>query len=78
MILLAVVAEGQTEVEFVSEVLADHLRPRNVQPTPVAMDGNMSIQRLAECKARLFGTALYPRGSQEKRLLDAMLLVVPQ
>ncbi len=65
-------------MEFVSEVLADHLRPRNVQPTPVAMDGNVSIQRLAECKARLFATALCPRGSQEKRLLDAMLLVVPK
>ena len=76
MIRLAVVVEGQTEVEFVSEVLADHLRPRNVEPTPVAMDGNVSIQRLAECKARLYGTALYPRGSQEKRLLDAMPLAL--
>ena len=54
MIRLAVVAEGQTEAEFTKEILAEHLRPRNVEPTPVVMDGNVSIQRLAEFIARLY------------------------
>ena len=54
MIRLAIVAEGQTEAEFTREILADHLRSRNVEPTPVVMDGNVSTQRLAEFIARLY------------------------
>lgn len=54
MIRLAVVAEGQTEAEFTKEILADHLRLRNVEPTPVVMNGNVSTQRLAELIARLY------------------------
>lgn len=53
MIRLAVAAEGQTEAEFTKEILAEHLRPRNVEPTPVVMGGNVSIQRLAEAIAKL-------------------------
>ena len=55
MIHLGVVAEGDTEREFVSSVLADHLRHRNVEPTPiVVMDGNVSVQRLASYMAKLY------------------------
>ena len=48
MIRLAVVAEGETEAEFTREILAGHLRPRNVEPTPVMMKGNVSTQRVAQ------------------------------
>ena len=43
-------------MEFTKEILADHLRPRNVEPTPVRMGGNVSIQRLAEEMTRLYWT----------------------
>ena len=56
LIRLAVVAEGETEMEFTKEILAGHLRPRNVEPTPVKMGGNVSIQRLAEEMTRLYWT----------------------
>ena len=54
LIRLGVVAEGPTELEFVKEVLADHLRHRNVEPTPTVMHGNVSVQRLAQNMARLY------------------------
>ena len=54
MIRLAIVTEGQTEAEFIKDVLADHFRPRDVEPTPVVMNGNVSTQRLAEFIARLY------------------------
>ena len=47
MIRLGVVVEGQTEVEFVRSVLADHLRGRDVEPTPIGLDGHVNVQRLA-------------------------------
>ena len=56
LVRVAIVAEGQTEAEFTTEVLADHLRPRNVEPTPVVMDGNVSAQRLAVDMAKLYGS----------------------
>ena len=56
MIRLAIVAEGQTEAEFVSGVLADHLMSHNVHSTPVVMDGNVSTQRLARFMARPYGS----------------------
>ena len=43
-------------MEFTKEILAGHLRPRNVEPTPVNMGGNVSIQRLAEEMTRLYWT----------------------
>lgn len=46
MIRLGVVVEGQTEVEFVWSVLADHLRGRGVEPTPIGLDGHVNVQRL--------------------------------
>ena len=54
MIRLCVVAEGQTEVEFVKEVLADHLRCRGVEPTPILLGGNVSVQRLAHELAKAY------------------------
>lgn len=54
MVRLGVVAEGQTEVEFVSWVLADHLRCRGVEPTPIPLLGNISVQRLANNMARVY------------------------
>ena len=54
MVRVAIVAEGQTEAEFTTGVLADHLRRRNVEPTPVVMDGNVSAQRLAVDVVRLY------------------------
>ena len=54
MIRLGVVVEGDTEREFVRSVLADHLRRRNVEPTPIMMGGNVSVQRLAWHMAKLY------------------------
>ena len=54
MVRLGVVAEGQTEVEFVSWVLADHLRCLGVEPTPISLLGNISVQRLASNMARVY------------------------
>ena len=44
---LGVVAEGQTEVEFVGKVLADHLRQAGVEPTAIPLRGNVSVQTLS-------------------------------
>ena len=54
MIRLAVSVEGQTEEEFVKQVLAGHLRERRVEPTPIVLGrargrsggGNVSSARL--------------------------------
>ena len=46
MIRLGVIVEGQTEVEFVRSVMADHLRCRGVEPTPIGLDGRVNVQRL--------------------------------
>ena len=54
LVRLGVVAEGQTEVELVSWVLADHLRCRGVEPTPIPLLGNVSVQRLANNMARAY------------------------
>ena len=56
MIRLAISVEGQTEEEFVKEVLEDHLRSRDVFVTPVLLGrarynvqggGNVTIDRLS-------------------------------
>ena len=62
MIRLAVSVEGQTEEEFVKSVLADHLRPLGVEPTPVligrargnADGGDVSVDKLAADMATLY------------------------
>ena len=54
--------EGPTEEEFVKSVLADHLRQRRVEPTPILIGrargstrgGNVSIQRLASDMTKLY------------------------
>ena len=47
MIRLGVVAEGQTEVEFIRKVMANHLRCAGVEPTAVPLRGNVSVQTVA-------------------------------
>ena len=37
MTRLAISVEGQSEAEFVKQVLADHLRGRGVEPTPILL-----------------------------------------
>ena len=65
MIRLAVSVEGQTEEEFVKQVLAGHLRERRVEPTPILLGrargrsggGNVSSARLVSemvCLLRFF------------------------
>ena len=62
MTRLAVSVEGQTEEAFVKGVLADHLRERQVEPTPIligrasgrAGGGNVSVPRLASDMAKLY------------------------
>ncbi len=54
MIRLAISVEGQTEEEFVKHFLADHLRGRGVEPTPIlfgrargrSTGGNVSVKQL--------------------------------
>ena len=62
MTRVAVSVEGQTEEEFVKNVLADHLRGRHVEATPILVGrsrgksggGNVSVHRLASDMAMLF------------------------
>ena len=62
MTRLAVSVEGQTEEEFVKQVLADHLRARHVESTPVLLGrarggaggGNVSSDRLVAEIAHLY------------------------
>ena len=53
MIRLAISVEGRTEEEFVNNVLADHLRDRDVEPVPIPLDGNVTVERLASDMAKL-------------------------
>ena len=54
MIRLGIVAEGQTEVEFVGRVLAKSLRRAGVEPTAIPLRGNVSVQRLSNNMQRAF------------------------
>lgn len=63
MIRLAVSVEGRTEEEFVSRILANHLREKGVEPTPIvlgsgrgrgARGGNVGADRLAHDMSRWF------------------------
>ena len=62
MIRLAVSVEGQTEESFVKDVLASHLRPSEIEPTPILLGnargsgggGNVSMQRLSSEMSTLF------------------------
>ncbi len=53
MIRLAISVEGRTEEEFVNNLLADHLRARGVEPQPILLNGNVTIERLASDLAKL-------------------------
>ena len=53
MIRLAISVEGRTEEEFVNNVLADHLRDRDVEPVPIPLDGNVTVERFASDMAKL-------------------------
>ena len=53
MIQLAISVEGPTEEEFVNNILADHLRARGVEPQPILLNGNITIERLASDMAKL-------------------------
>ncbi len=53
MIRLAVAVEGPTEEEFVKRLLAVHLQGRRVETTPVSLDGNVTVQKLAQHVANL-------------------------
>ena len=47
MIRLAISVEGRTEEEFVKNVLAAHLRASGVEPQPIPLGGNVTVERLA-------------------------------
>ena len=51
---LAIVAEGETEEEFVKSVLTQHLRTREVEATPHLIGGNVTVERLASEMSNLF------------------------
>ena len=56
MIRLAIAVEGETEEEFVKNVLAPHLRDRGVESYPIkpgGRGGSISVERLASEMARL-------------------------
>ena len=62
MTRLAVSVEGRTEEEFVKRILADHLRTRHVEATPIVLGrargvshgGNVSAGRLVSDMANLY------------------------
>ncbi len=64
MIRLAVSVEGQTEEEFVKRILAHHLRPRQIEPTPILLGrargtshgGNVSTDRIVRDMVALLAT----------------------
>ena len=53
MIRLAISVEGETEEAFVKSILANHLRSSDIEPTPILLQGNVSVERLAAEMARL-------------------------
>ncbi len=53
MIRLAISVEGETEEEFVNEVLAERLRTRGVEPYPILLGGDVTLERLASDMAEL-------------------------
>ena len=53
MIRLAIAVEGETEEEFVKNVLAGHLRTTGVEPQPIPLGGNITVSKLASAIAKL-------------------------
>jgi putative DNA methylase len=66
------------EVDFPIAVVSKHsAREKSIRHGhPSTLHLWWARRPLAACRAMLF--ALYPSGSEEKRLLDAMLLTVPR
>lgn len=54
MTRLGIVVEGQTEAEFVDRVLTEHLRHAGVEPTPVPLRGNVSVETLSNRMQRAY------------------------
>ena len=54
MIRLAISVEGRTEEEFVNYVLKEHLHSRGVEPQPIPLNGNITVERVAADMERLF------------------------
>ena len=54
MIRLAVSVEGETEEEFVKDVLAGRLRMRGVEPYPILLGGDVTLNHLASEIAELY------------------------
>ncbi len=50
---LAILVEGPTEEEFVNLVLAEHLREKGIEPTPISLNGGVNVYRLAAEMANL-------------------------
>ncbi len=51
---LAIVVEGETEEAFVNKVLADYLRPLDIEATPILLGGNVNVERLAARMVRMY------------------------
>ena len=54
MIRLAISVEGPTELEFVKNTLAVHLREKGVEAQPFSINGNVTVRRLAHDMANHF------------------------
>ena len=54
MIRVAISVEGGTEEDFVNEVLAARLRIDGVEPYPISLNGDVTVERLASDMAKLF------------------------
>ena len=54
MIRLAIVVEGETEEEFVKNLLTPHLQTRGVLANPHPLGGNVTVERLASEMANYF------------------------
>ena len=53
MIRVAISVEGDTEVECIKLLIEKHLRMREIEPTPISLQGNVSVDRLAQDMVRL-------------------------
>ena len=53
MIRLAISVEGETEEAFVNNILREHLLARSVDPIPVLLYGDVTVERLASEMAKL-------------------------
>ena len=54
MIRLAISVEGPTELEFIKNTLAVHLREKGVEAQPFSINGNVTVGRLARDMANHF------------------------